>query len=224
MFAATGGMTMRQPCRTVPCLLAMWLSCWAASATGQTDPARQPTGVVQMGFLMRLDHVPTLSDDGWGDRKDGPVMFHGAVGILAPVGKRDWVGPVAFGSVGEVGGFAGLEARWRRPVRVDAAPGGPTYDLSLGVLLSGEIEDFPTRLPGLTAAAGYNINRAVALTARVDVYRYREIDTSVDMWSVGDWRTGSDFFLGVQAGSWGALLVATIMAAAVGSSLGSLSR
>jgi hypothetical protein len=217
-------MTMRQPCRIVPCLLAIFLSCWVANATSQTEPARQPTGVVQLGFLVRLDHVPTLPDGGWGDRKDGPAMFHGAVGILAPVGERDWVGPVAFGSVGEVGGFTGLEARWRRRVHADTAARGPTYDLSLGVLLTGEIEDFPTSLPGLTAAAGYNISRAVALTARVDVYRYREIDTSVDMWAAGDWRTGSDIYLGVQAGSWGALLVAVVMTAAVGSSLGSLSR
>ncbi len=96
-------------------------------------------------------------------------------------------------TVNEVGGFIGLELRHRRRLPRKSTRSFPSLDLSAGVLVAGELEDFTTVLPGLTAGASCNLTRVGSVTARFDAYRYER---------AGESKTGSDLYLGVLTGSW----------------------
>lgn len=184
-------------------LSVMFLLVFARSAGAQGPDDASAVALFQFGMLFRLDGVPTRPDDPYSslDSKDSAVAFHGNAGVLVPVGEGRWLGPAMVWTVNEVGGFVGLELRHRMRLPRDSPRPFPSLDLSAGVLVTGELEDFQTELPGFTAGVNYNLARAASLTARFDAYRYT---------SAGGTQTGSDLYLGVLTGSW--LLLVSVAA------------
>ncbi len=125
---------------------------------------------------------------------DTPRFYvSGEIGALYNIGARSALGGGAF--------LAGDDDGWRLGVR-------PRYrywigeawslDASLGVLFAGDLDLFEGTWPGLTAQVGVGWQDLLALTSQLEI-----IETTQGTWT--------NWYVGIQAGSYAALAAAPIL-------------